>query len=716
MTKIIIGVNDLNTVHPELSKEWNHDKNGDLKPTDVFPGSHKKVWWKCSKGHEWEATIYVRTSGSNCPVCAGKLVVFGVNDLKTNYPEVADEWHPIKNGELTPKDVTSHSNKKVWWLCSYGHEWCTSVNARVGKKYGCPFCKNKKILVGFNDLATTNPYLAEQWNYEKNSPLMPQDFTKGSSRKVWWIGKCGHEWQASINKRNNGEGCPICQIALHTSYPEKAILYYVSQIFDNVKYNYKPDWLKPMEMDIFISEEKIAIEYDGSHWHKDLIKETRKNKKINENGIKLIRVREIGLPMFDDCICIRAADNLDKTMELVFSEISKIISKDIVYCGDVKRDSIDIINSYDNSIKENSLESLAPNLAKEWHPTKNKALKPIHVPCSSHYAVWWECQKGHEWKAAIYSRYSGIGCPYCSGKKVLSGVNDLKTLKPELAEEWAYDKNGDLLPENETVHSNKKVWWKCELGHEWQATINSRSSGRGCPVCVNRVLKVGVNDLATVYPDISKQWNKEKNGGLTAYMVTYGTHQKVWWLCDKGHEWQAEVRSRVKGFGCPYCTNIKVLPGYNDLKTSNPELANEWDYDKNTNINIETVMAGSSKKVWWRCSKGHEWQAAVHSRSSGTGCPICSNQIIINGINDLATIDPELAEEWNEDKNGELTPKMIGAGSSKKVWWICKKGHEWRTSIYNRKKGTGCPYCSVNKLLSGYNDLKTISPDFGDAP
>ena len=122
-------------------------------------------------------------------------------NLAIENPELAKEWHPVKNDKLTPNDVSSHSNKKIWWLCSNGHEWCASVNARVGKNSGCPFCKNKKILVGFNDLATTNPSLAEQWNYEKNAPLTPKDVIKGSGLKVWWIGKCGHEWKASIEKK-----------------------------------------------------------------------------------------------------------------------------------------------------------------------------------------------------------------------------------------------------------------------------------------------------------------------------------------------------------------------------------------------------------------------------------------------------------------------------------------------------------------------------------
>ena len=97
--------------------------------------------------------------------------------------------------------------------------------------------------------------------------------------------------------------------------------------------------------------------------------------------------------------------------------------------------------------------------------------------------VWWKCEKGHEWQARISHRNKGIGCPYCSGKKVLQGYNDLATINPELAKEWNCEKNGNLKPEDFTANSGKKVWWKCEKGHEWKATIANRNRGRGCPIC-----------------------------------------------------------------------------------------------------------------------------------------------------------------------------------------------------------------------------------------
>ena len=124
-----------------------------------------------------------------------------------------------------------------------------------------------------------------------------------------------------------------------------------------------------------------------------------------------------------------------------------------------------------------------------------------------------------------------------------------------MAEEWNYEKNGTLKPEYFSVNSHKKVWWKCKNGHEWQAPIGNRNIGRGCPYCVGQKIVKGENDLQTVNPILAKDWNYEKNNGLTPMDVTPNSHKKVWWKCSKGHEWQAVVASRNRGSGCPICRN-----------------------------------------------------------------------------------------------------------------------------------------------------------------
>ena len=205
----------------------------------------------------------------------------------------------------------------------------------------------------------------------------------------------------------------------------------------------------------------------------------------------------------------------------------------------------------------------------------------------------------------------------------------------------------------------------------------------------------GENDLLTVNPALAKEWNYEKNGTLTPDQVTEKSHKKVWWMCDKGHEWNACISNRsVLNSGCPICANKQVLQGYNDLLTLNPTLAKEWNYEKNGTLTPDQVTAKSGKKVWWKCDKGHEWETVVVNRTRGHGCPICANKQVLQGYNDLLTLNPTLAKEWNFEKNGTLTPDQVTEKSHKKVWWKCDMGHEWETWVIARTKGRGCPFCA----------------------
>ena len=203
----------LSEKRPDLVEEWNYEKNDGLSPESVKINSNRKVWWKCKHGHEWQAIVSDRVSKHiGCPVCSNHKVLAGYNDLETMCPEIAEEWNIEKNGSLLPSQVVSGSAKVVWWKCKQGHEWKTPVCARTNKGASCPYCSNKKVLVGYNDLATVRPEIARDWNYKKNRDLLPTMFSYGSGRKVWWkCSTCGHEWQASINSRNQGNTCPHCK-------------------------------------------------------------------------------------------------------------------------------------------------------------------------------------------------------------------------------------------------------------------------------------------------------------------------------------------------------------------------------------------------------------------------------------------------------------------------------------------------------------------------
>lgn len=202
--------------------------------------------------------------------------------------------------------------------------------------------------------------------------------------------------------------------------------------------------------------------------------------------------------------------------------------------------------------------------------------------------------------------------------------------------------------------------------------------------------------LAVLRPDLAAAWHPVRNNELNAEDVTLGCGKKVWWLCPTcGHEWQAIVRDRVgKGLGCQACQGKAVIPGVNDLETLDPVLASQWHPTKNGNLTPSDVMCKSSKKVWWQCEKGHEWEDALFYRSAGHKCPFCAGKRLLHGHNDLATKNPELAAQWHPTKNGALSPYDVTNFSNKKVWWKCHAGHEWEAVIANRSRGRGCPYCS----------------------
>ena len=152
--------------------------NGDLRPDGIVSGSARRVWWRCGRGHAWQISAYNRTGGADrgCPYCGDRKVLKGYNDLRTTYPKIAREWNKERNGDLKPTDVIANSNKRVWWKCKEGHEWSGLIanRARKGKADpGCPYCSGRKVLAGYNDLATTHPDIAAMWHPRMNKRLKP---------------------------------------------------------------------------------------------------------------------------------------------------------------------------------------------------------------------------------------------------------------------------------------------------------------------------------------------------------------------------------------------------------------------------------------------------------------------------------------------------------------------------------------------------------------
>ena len=348
---------------------------------------------------------------------------FGMSFV-SDFPVLVEQWHPSRNGGLTPGEVSAGSNRKVWWLCGEGHVWEARVFPRTSRGTGCPFCSGQRAWPGFNDLASRFPLLAAEWHPTKNGGVTPEEVTVGSRmRKFWWLGACGHEWESNVLNRVQGNGCYQC---LGRGKP-------VPQGF---------------------------LKDDGVLWAQVDVSRNDLEKVGRLRRFSLVEVWWLG-----EC-----------GHSWLASVSSRSLGHGCVFCASSK-----VLVGF------NDLATTHPGIAAEWHPSKNGELTPEQVSAGSARKVWWlgkEC--GHEWESPVGYRPSGggaTGCPYCGNRSVLIGFNDLATTHPELVKEWHPTRN-EVTVEELVAGSRSKVWWLCGKGHEWEATPENRTRAQsGCPNC-----------------------------------------------------------------------------------------------------------------------------------------------------------------------------------------------------------------------------------------
>jgi very-short-patch-repair endonuclease len=383
-----------------------------------------------------------------------------------------------------------------------------------------------------------------------------------------------------------------------------------------------------------------------------------------------------------------------------------------------------------------------PDIAKQWHPTKNGDLKPDMVLTGSNKKVWWLCDEVcpegclHEWEAVIISRtrVNGSGCPYCSNKKLCLHTS-IQTTDPHIAREWHPTKNG-ISPQDVGRGSAKKVWWlcsnKCAKGciHEWKTAVEGRTkSGTGCPYCCKPAKKICEHSSIThTDPHIAREWHPTKNGDLLASHVSYFSDRKVWWLCPKVcaggcvHEYECTIGNRHAGRGCPWCSRKQICEHGSILHT-HPERAKFWHPTKNASIDIKTIAHGTHTEVWWLCPKKcpggcpHEWKETVknyiHNNNECSWCSIPSKKVCEHIS--VASLYPALMDEWHATKNEGINPKMLKPCTHTYINWICKKDpkHEWRAILSSRARKcmpTGCPLCVYKTEMKVYDFLINYYP------
>ena len=217
--------------------------------------------------------------------------------------------------------------------------------------------------------------------------------------------------------------------------------------------------------------------------------------------------------------------------------------------------------------------------------------------------------------------------------------------------------------------------------------------------------------LAEKHPELEAEWD-DSNAPLTPWNVSYGSNKKVRWKGPCGHTWEAIIKNRASGHGCPICTGNMIEDGINDFASQSPEIAAEWS-EKNPDKPSDFANH-SPHLAWWKCRKcGYEWQAKIADRvKRGCGCSNCLGRVFMPGVNDFATEHPDIAKEWSK-RNGKLKPDMVWSKSRLNVWWKCKIcGYEWEAVIDSRIKGHNpCPSCADLAVNPGFNDLETVCPE-----
>ena len=546
------------------------------------------------------------------------------------------------NNRISPEKLEVHWIDKTEydWQCDKGHPHFSATFGNRAKKKGgkCPYCAGDRPVPGVNDLYTVDSRLMNQWDWEKNNAigLNPHNLLPQSNRKAHWKCRFGHTSFVKICSKHVHPGCKECAKAIESSFPENAIYYYLSKAIPHMKKNIKPVWLNGKELDIYIPDLHVAIEYDGQRWHKNIDEDCTKNELCQNHGITLIRIREPkcpNLPVDNTCIILKGLDK--SALDEAIKELLSILN---INYGDINtaKDEIDILDSMIIYIKENSLAVRYPDIANLWNYEKNGTITPNMILPNSNHKFNWKCHICHQaWTGSpnsmITKKYI---CSYCAGLKPIKGKTDFATVCPDKAKYWDYEKN-TKNPDEILPSSNKKFHFKCPIcGNKWSAAPNWKS---GCAVCSGHKVMKGFNDFATKHTDLLKDWDYENNT-VKPDEITSGADIIINWKCHVcGFPWPTYLYNRTgrHNKGCPACNHKAVYKGYNDFETVYPEHAKEWNYEKNKSLPQKLpneYLPHSNVEVWWLCPKGHEFKASIAAKvgsqksgKKGKMCPYCKD-------------------------------------------------------------------------------------------
>jgi hypothetical protein len=498
---------------------------------------------------------------------------------------------------------------------------------------------------------TRGPMLELEWLEARNEKILA-DYSPGSHEKVWWLCPIGHEYTRSIVARFKGGDCSFCSNDR------------VLAGFNDLQSQW-PELAK-----------EWSLENDVQSWEVFASSKLERLWTCNQNHSW-------------------SATPHKRT----------VLLRDCQFCAD-------------NQVWPgfNDLQSQWPGVAEYWS-YENPSGCDEHL-ARSRKVVRWTCGLGHTWDRRIYIMLRDQACPFCEDKEVWKDFNSLSWLFPHLVKGLNKSVESQKDPSLVLARNTRvPLAWICEAGHEEAATNILFRAEFGCTACLKNEGGFSWPSVADV-PRLFKFWSAKNDEAINIKNICATSSDTYWWDCERDHSWKASCYSLFKMHTrCPYCENKKIWPGFNDLVTTFPKVALEWDEGRNSKKTNE-ISAGSPIKFWWVCQYGHEWEASpsnrTRGRNGGTSCPVCTNRVVGEGYNDLATTHPELAEQWHPSKNGELRPEQTIFARRDPCWWICLLDHAWSLPPRMRMRGknvSGCPFCTNQRLLTGFNDIQSRRPD-----
>lgn len=438
--------------------------------------------------HDYQA---IDASGFRSIPPIGPLENF--SDFFAVISEPNDEWadwilrlYHYGDVSLSRRNVTRQTSKKANIICLAGHRITRELDGLAkaidAGNTGCRFCSRNKVLPGANDLLTTHPLIASEWDGTRND-VAASEVLAGSRRTAWWKCPEGHSYQKPVAKRTGGEGCPRCR-------PEKTY---------------------------------------------------------------------------------------------------------------------------------GTIAELFPEAASLWHPTLNGDASLDKVRHGSSTSYWWLCQCGASYQRAAIGQARSPGCSPCRRRKPIVCLEEALRAHPTAFVEWHPTRNGrysDTIP----LGSTKKFWWRCSKDHNYIMNMDLKLVGGTCPHCVERAVQSTPGERM-VSVAVAQEWVDELNGGLKLHEAKTTGHYRYLWKCRNDHIFPMTFGARLEGRGCPYCSNRKVMPTFNDVRTRFPQISVDWDEERN-GVGSREVLA-ANKRWWWTCTYGHTYEQTVIGRMASRGCKHC---------------------------------------------------------------------------------------------